>query len=350
MGKYLAVLRQSDGWLSANQFNCIITSWPGLQQWWQRRQPGEYAIGLINYNKTVWFGITRHVEHLKTIPQTVGKGRDPSLQHGLTKIILPNKRTYQSLFTAAQNYLRVGDIYQVNLALPITAQYDGDPSDLFSQWYHQQPTPYATLLQTPRWSIVSNSPELGLQLEPHGQNYLATTQPMKGTSKRSANKNRLKDSPKEQAELDMIIDVHRNDLARIAKPGSVRVVKRRQIISFSTVHQAQAVITAIISKQHSPIDIVRSFFPAGSVTGAPKLRAQAIIDEFEPVKRGVYCGAIGYINWRGQTQFNVAIRTATIKQHQLSYLVGSGITLAAQAKAEYNELLTKAALLHSYEK
>lgn len=341
MGKYSVILRQDKGWLASNEFEKIITSWAGLNNWWQHRQPGEYAMGLVRYDKTAWFGITKQVRHLPQ-PFLSRKGVDVRLN----KIVSPNKRIYSKIFNTAQHHIKLGDIYQVNLALPITANYSGSATDLFLDWYTTQPAPYAALIQTPTWSVISNSPELGLQLEPHGKNYLATTKPMKGTLPRHLSKKLLAASTKEQAELDMIIDVHRNDLAQLAKPGSVKVIKRRQIIALKTVWQAQALIQATISKRHSPIEIIKQFFPAGSVTGAPKLRAQEIIAELEPQPRGVYCGAIGYIDWRGRSQFNVAIRTAILKNHQLTYPVGSGITIGANVEAEYKELLAKAVVLY----
>lgn len=337
MGKYSVILRQDKGWLASNEFEKIITSWAGLNNWWQHRQPGEYAMGLVRYDKTAWFGITKQVRHLPRPFQ----GADVRLG----KITLPNKHLYKKIFLRAQRHIRLGDIYQVNLALPITANYSGSTEALFLDWHTKQPAPYAALIQTPTWSVISNSPELGLQLEPHGKNYLATTKPMKGTLPRHLSKKLLAASTKEQAELDMIIDVHRNDLAQLAKPGSVKVIKRRQIIALKTVWQAQALIQATISKRHSPIEIIKQFFPAGSVTGAPKLRAQEIIAELEPQLRGIYCGAIGYIDWRGRSQFNVAIRTGTLKNQQLTYPVGSGITIGAKFGSEYKELLAKAKII-----
>jgi len=342
MGKYSILLRQGNDWLGSNEFKKIITSWSGLEQWWKNRRHGEYVMGVVRYDKTVWFGITDQVTHL---PQSFlpKQGADVRLK----KLIIPNKKLYKKIFTIAQQHIKLGDIYQVNLALPITTHYSGSAEALFLDWYTKQPAPYAALIQTPAWSVISNSPELGLQLEPHSTNYLATTKPMKGTLPRSLSKKILLDSLKEQAELDMIIDVHRNDLAQLAKAGSVNVLKRRDILKLQTVWQAQAVIQAKIAKQHhSPIEIIQQFFPVGSVTGAPKIRAQEIIGQLEPQPRGVYCGAIGYIDWRGQSQFNVAIRTAVLKNNQLTYPVGSGITIDARVESEYQELLNKAAVLY----
>lgn len=341
MGKYSVLLRQDTHWLASNEFKKIITSWSGLEQWWKTRRPGDHAMGFVRYDKTIWFGITHRTTHLSQ-PFLSRKRADVRLE----KITLPNKRVYTKIFNVTQQHLKLGDIYQVNLALPITATYSGSATDLFLDWYKKQPAPYAALIETPTWSVISNSPELGLQLEPQGTNYLATTKPMKGTLPRSLSKSLLIDSIKERAELDMIIDVHRNDLAQLAKIGSVKVLKRRQIMALKTLWQAHAVIQATIPKTSSPIESIQKIFPAGSVTGAPKLRAQQIIAQLEAQPRGVYCGAIGYIDWRGKSQFNVAIRTALLKNNRLTYCVGSGITLDAQIEPEYQELLSKAAVLY----
>ena len=205
----------------------------------------------------------------------------------------------------------------------------------------KQPTPYAALINTPDIKIVSNSPELGVRID----HQTIICQPMKGTRPKTADKKELVESKKDQAELDMITDVVRNDLAQFAVPGSVKVKRRRQIVGFNTVWQAQSVIQAKRPKSIHTLEVMKALLPYASVTGAPKKRAVEILQELEAYPRGVYCGAIGYIAGRNRAEFNVAIRTAVLKNNQLHYSVGGGITFDSDPKAEFQETLDKAAIL-----
>ncbi len=175
---------------------------------------------------------------------------------------------------------------------------------------------------------------------------------MKGTQPRgrtvaedSRRRHHLLTSEKERAELDMIIDVHRNDLAHTARPGSVRVIRRRELIPYRTVWQAQARVQARLQRGYSPLDLLATCFPAGSVTGAPKLRAMEIIHQLEPTPRHVYCGAIGYLTARGDMEFNVAIRTGILQNNTFYYYVGGGITLDSTLTKEWAETFAKAAII-----
>jgi para-aminobenzoate synthetase component 1 len=140
----------------------------------------------------------------------------------------------------------------------------------------------------------------------------------------------------------MIVDLERNDLGRVCEIGSVRVVEPRAIEAHPTVYHGVATIEGILREDVTLLDVLRATFPSGSVTGAPKIRAMQIIDELEPVRRGPYCGAIGYISPTGLIEFNVAIRTMIVKDGQVHIPVGGGIVADSDAEAEYEETLVKA--------
>jgi para-aminobenzoate synthetase component 1 len=152
----------------------------------------------------------------------------------------------------------------------------------------------------------------------------------------------LRDSPKDAAELNMIVDLERNDLGRVCAVGSVRVTEPRAIEAHPTVYHGVATVEGTLRDDVTFVDLLRATFPGGSVTGAPKIRAMEIIDELEPVRRGPYCGAIGYLAKDGAMEFNVAIRTMTAKDGLIHIPVGGGIVADSSPSAEYDETLVKA--------
>jgi len=157
----------------------------------------------------------------------------------------------------------------------------------------------------------------------------------------------LRKSPKDQAELNMIVDLERNDLGRVCRIGSVRVTQPRTIESHPTVCHGVATIEGTLRDDVTFVDLLRATFPGGSITGAPKIRAMQIIEELEPVRRGPYCGAIGYLASDGTMQFNVAIRTMIIKAGQVHIPVGGGIVADSNPEDEYEETLVKAQAMFS---
>ena len=152
----------------------------------------------------------------------------------------------------------------------------------------------------------------------------------------------LRDSAKDQAELNMIIDLERNDLGRVCEIGSVRVTQPRVVEAHPTVLHTAATVEGLLREDVTFVDLLRATFPGGSVTGAPKIRAMQIIEELEPVRRGAYCGAIGYLAGDGSLEFNVAIRTMTVKDGVVHVPVGCGIVADSDPAAEYEETLVKA--------
>jgi para-aminobenzoate synthetase component 1 len=152
----------------------------------------------------------------------------------------------------------------------------------------------------------------------------------------------LLDSLKDAAELNMIVDLERNDLGRICRIGTVKVTQPRTIEAHPTVYHGVATVEGVLPENVSFVDLLRATFPGGSVTGAPKIRAMQIIEELEPVRRGPYCGAIGYLDSDGTIEFNVAIRTMIATAGQIHVPVGGGIVADSDPAAEYDETLVKA--------
>ena len=248
-----------------------------------------------------------------------------------------------------QAYLRAGDIYQANL----TRRWHGPrtvPTDvLYDRLCRHNPADYAALLRfddgNPR-AILSSSPELFLHLE----DQVVTTRPIKGTCPRTGESTAdsravaaLMSSDKERAELNMIIDLERNDLGRVCRYGSVEVVSAGDLEAHPTVYHRTATVRAELRVGQDAIDLLRATFPGGSITGAPKVRAMQIIDELEPEARGPYCGALGYIGCDGRMQLNLPIRTLMVTGDRLELAVGSGIVIGSDPQAEYDELNAKAA-------
>jgi len=306
-----------------------------VRSWSELKQVRHYAIGYIDYDQNVYFGVFRG---LKKVPLRQLIDATPFT---LSRIHGEKFSSYQKKMKKLKYHLSIGDIYQANYCYRLSARTNATPNQLLFHFVQKQPTPYAALINTPDVKIVSNSPELGVRID----HQTITCQPMKGTRPKTAEKKELVESKKEQAELDMITDVVRNDLAQFAVPGSVKVKRRRQIVGFNTVWQAQSVIQAKRPKSIHTLEVMKALLPYASVTGAPKKRAVEILQKLETYPRGVYCGAIGYIAGKNRAEFNVAIRTATLQNGILQYYVGGGITFDSDPKTEFQETLDKAAIL-----
>ncbi len=275
-------------------------------------------------------------------------------------------------------YIRAGDVYQANLAHRMECDFEGSPRRLFAAMLRTARPWHGAYFEGDGYAIASASPELFLELGAEGR---VVTRPMKGTRPAGGDSHRdLLDSAKDQAELAMIVDLMRNDLGRVCTPGSMRVDVPREIERHdSGVLQATATVSGLLVPHLSRFDLLRATFPAGSVTGAPKVRAMQIIDELEPVKRGPYCGSMLWLGDDGTLKATVLIRTAVIsgggafqaprritlsgtprseagtptpppppspKTHmQLDYSVGAGIVADSVPEQEWRETLDKAALL-----
>ena len=242
-------------------------------------------------------------------------------------------------------YIRDGDVFQVNLSQRFSALLAESPAVVYERMRAANPARYGGLLDFGDHALICNSPELFLRVDRDAStgSRRIITRPIKGTRPRLPGMDvELRDSNKDQAELNMIVDLERNDLGRVCRVGSVRVSQSRVIEAHPTVFHGAATIEGVLRDDVSFIGILRAMFPGGSVTGAPKIRAMQIIEEFEPVRRGPYCGAIGYLAPRGHMQFNVAIRTMIVKDGSVYIPVGGGIVADSDPAAEYDETLVKA--------
>ncbi len=259
-----------------------------------------------------------------------------------------NKTEYLQTVNKIKNHIQKGDIYEVNYCMEFFAEkINIDPLTIYKQLNKISPTPFSVYFKYNEFYLMSASPERFL----HKNGSKIISQPIKGTAARSDNeeedsalKNRLENNEKEQAENIMIVDLVRNDLSKIAEKGSVSVEELCKVYSFKQVYQLISTISAVLDKQFDVVDIIKSTFPPGSMTGAPKIRAMQIIEEYEKTKRALYSGAVGYITPEQDFDFNVVIRSILYNSNKryLSYIVGSAITFKSEAEKEYDECLLKA--------
>jgi para-aminobenzoate synthetase component 1 len=256
-----------------------------------------------------------------------------------------DRAEYGRRFARLHDYLVAGDLYQANLTVSFSAGRELEPAALFRALRETSPAPRAALLAGEAFSVVSASPELFLARR--GRRLV--TRPIKGTRRRGrdvaqdeALARELVASPKDMAEHVMIVDVHRNDLGRVSRFGSVRVPAPWALESFATVHHLTSTIVSEEEPGLPPLESVRAAFPAGSITGAPKVRAMEVLAELEPHARGVYTGAVGWIGDDGDFDLSVAIRTATLRDDRVTFPAGGGIVLDSDVDAEYREAWEKA--------
>ena len=243
-----------------------------------------------------------------------------------------------------KQYILDGDCMQVVLSQRLTIPYQAAPLDLYRALRGLNPSPYMYFLDLDDFHIVGSSPEILTRLE----DGVVTVRPIAGTRRRGATEAEdaaleaeLLADPKEIAEHLMLIDLGRNDVGRVAKVGSVRVTDRMIVEHYSHVMHIVSNVVGELTDGMTAIDVLRATFPAGTVSGAPKIRAMEIIDELEPVKRGVYSGAVGYIGWNGNMDTAIAIRTAVIKDGQLHIQAGAGIVADSQSPLEWEETMNK---------
>ena len=254
--------------------------------------------------------------------------------------LLWSEADYLSRFDAIQSYLRAGDVYQVNLTFPMRGQIDAEAAHLYASFRRRQPGRYGAIVSLGGPEIISFSPELFF--ERNGADM--RMRPMKGTRSKDASDD-MRDDAKSRAENLMIVDLLRNDLSRLCRPGSVKVPELFAVEDYPTLLQMTSQVTGTLRADVAWDDIFRALFPCGSVTGAPKIRAMEIIHDLEAGPRGPYCGSIGFIAPDGRASFSVAIRTAVLDEGSLRYDVGSGVVLDSNGTDEYRECLLKADIL-----
>ena len=244
----------------------------------------------------------------------------------------------------AKKYIEEGDIMQVVCSQRMSIPFTADPVALYRSIRQLNPSPYMYYLNLHDFHIVGSSPEILARLEDNK----VTVRPIAGTRRRGkddaddiAMEKDMVNDPKEIAEHLMLIDLGRNDVGRIAKPGTVNVTEQFGIERYSHVMHMVSNVEAELEECLTAIDLFKATFPAGTVSGAPKIRAMEIIDEFEPVKRGIYGGAIGYLSWQGNMDMAIAIRTAVIKDEVLYIQAGGGWVADSVPDLEWKESLNK---------
>lgn len=260
---------------------------------------------------------------------------------------LMERETFLDGVRRIREWIAAGDIYQVNLTQGFVASVEGgDLFGLYELLRECSPAPLAAYLALGGKEILSSSPETFLRLSGRG----IETRPIKGTRPRHADADEdrrsayeLQTSPKEIAELVMITDLLRNDLGQVCEFGSVHVAEMLQLETLGQVHHLVSTVMGTLREGTGHLEALAACFPGGSITGAPKKRAMEIIGELEKTPRGIYCGAIGYLGYHGESQFSIAIRTLVRDGDSLSYHVGAGIVADSDPVKEYEETLHKAA-------
>ena len=259
-----------------------------------------------------------------------------------------DKAYYTRAFDRIKQYLKEGDCYQVNLAQRFVARCEGDPWSAYQTLRQLNAAPFSCYLNLPEVQVLSSSPERFLKLTKG----VVETKPIKGTRprKQDATEDRqqiksLESSHKDRAENLMIVDLLRNDISKTCKKGSVKVPVIFNVESYATVHHLVSTVTGLLADGQHALDLLKSCFPGGSITGAPKIRAMEIIEELEPNRRGIYCGAIGYIGFDGNMDTNIAIRTLVHSKNTIRFWAGGGIVNDSVVEEEYQESFDKAAAM-----
>jgi len=255
-----------------------------------------------------------------------------------------SQQQYTERFLQIQQHLLNGNCYQINLAQRFSAGYQGDEWQAYLALREANAAPFSAFINLENGAVLSISPERFLQLK----NRQVETKPIKGTRPRHHNPKldqqaaeQLQQAEKDRAENVMIVDLLRNDLGKVCRVGTVKVPELFAIESFPAVHHLVSTVTGELAAQYNACDLLRGAFPGGSITGAPKVAAMQIIEQLEPHRRSVYCGAIGYINNNGDMDTNIAIRTLVCSEGVIHCWAGGGIVADSEAASEYQETLDK---------
>jgi anthranilate synthase component 1 len=253
--------------------------------------------------------------------------------------------SFQQAVEVAKEYIRAGDIFQVVLSQRFDVAIDANSFDVYRVLRQVNPSPYMYYLHHEQVTIVGSSPEPMVQLL-HGK---VISRPIAGTRKRGRDDEHdrklageLRENPKEVAEHIMLVDLARNDVGRVAKFGSIHVDELMTLERYSHVMHLTSQVSGDLLDGLGPVDVLRATLPAGTVSGAPKVRAMEIIDELEPVKRGPYAGVVGYIDWSGNLDTAIAIRTMFVGPTGASLQAGAGIVADSIAEEEDLECANKA--------
>ncbi len=259
------------------------------------------------------------------------------------------EQNYKAAVDTIQQYIKAGDVMQVVPSQRLSTTFKAPPIELYRQLRCLNPSPYMYYLNLDDIMIIGSSPEILIRVD---SNRRATVRPMAGTRARSKNNTQdlaleqdLLNDEKEIAEHLMLIDLGRNDLGRIAKTGTVKLTDKMFVERYSHVMHIVSNVECELKDDVSVIDVLKATFPAGTLSGAPKVRAMEIINEVEPLKRNIYSGAIGYLSWHECMDMAIAIRTAVIKDQMLYMQAGAGIVYDSIAQSEWDETMHKAQAL-----
>ncbi len=252
---------------------------------------------------------------------------------------------FENAVEKSREYILAGDVFQVVLSQRLSAHYKGDPIDLYRALRTLNPSPYMYFLDFGTYCIVGASPEILVRSE----DGVVTVRPLAGTRPRGESEEEdqrleveLLADEKERAEHIMLVDLGRNDIGRVSKLGTVRVNDIMQIERYSHVMHIVSNVTGELMEGKDAIDVLRATLPAGTVSGAPKIRAMEIIDELEPHERGIYSGAVGYIGWNGNMDTAIAIRTAVLIGDRVYVQAGAGLVADSVPNTEWQESMAKA--------
>ncbi len=250
---------------------------------------------------------------------------------------------FEKMVRKAKAYIEAGDIYQANISQRFSFEFSGSPLRLYDFLRKINPSPFSSFLQFGEMRMISSSPERLVSKKGR----VCETRPIAGTCRRKGgrfDRQMIRDllaNEKEQAEHIMLVDLERNDLGRVCDYKSVRVEEMMTVEKYSHVLHIVSKITGKLSKNKDGLDLIRALFPGGTITGCPKIRCMEIIDELEPVQRGPYTGSIGYIDFSGDLDLNIIIRTVILKKDRGFFQVGAGIVYDSDPQKEYEETLHK---------
>ena len=297
-----------------------------------------------------WFGVYESCEFLEPHELQALFDTPTALPASMsTPSFSLTREQYTERIHRIKEYIRNGDVYQINFTGALSFDYEGDPFHIYQSLRERQSVSYGAFITHEAGHILSFSPELFIEI--HGD--AITTRPMKGTIGRGLSVQEDKElgdwlvnDEKNQAENLMIVDLLRNDLSRICEVGSVRVPELYALETYETLFQMTSTVTGTLKSGVSSLDLFEALYPGGSITGAPKLRAMEIIRELENHPRGIYCGTMGYMSPDGRSVFNIAIRTLDMHNGTGRMGIGSGIVWDSQPDLEFDECILKGKFLH----
>lgn len=325
-----------------------------------RQQAYEQACAKVTQlvNK-LQFPISSEDALLEWVSPEVGKKESSAATAQAAPLYTSNvtKEQYCANVEKAKAHIRAGDIFQVVISQQLSTEYQGDPFALYRSLRLINPSPYMAYFHFQDWQIIGSSPEVMVKAELSPEqdgSKIATVRPIAGTRPRGKTPQEdlalaedLLQDPKERAEHVMLVDLGRNDLGRVCASGTVSVDELMVIERYSHVMHIVSNVVGVLAPDKTAWDLLKACFPAGTVSGAPKIRAMQIIHDLEPCRRGVYSGAYGYYDFEGQLNTAIAIRTMVVRsqpngQHRVTVQAGAGLVADSEPEREYEETLNKA--------